>query len=425
MQQLALAGNLQEFSIEEVFCLLEWGQTGTLAIKREQEEIAVQLVDGAIAGAEHFGVPQLAFDEALILAGYFTKEKAQELASAGPPDRRHIRIVLVEQGIIPRHLLEGFHHLQIQNAVCHLFTWEEGTFGFRSERPDLTVDVTSRVSIEEAVVWGKQFRAEWESLSSRIGCIDHLVELTERSGGKDTLFLSTAAKQFLALIDGKSSIRMLSRRLFADDLQAIKAIDELSRAGIARTSNRQATVTIAVSPATASGVQSKEDLTSLLARSERILSAMDSNKSGDRIKSFLKGLQKCVNDLLDYHEDRRRSEKGSGPYVRSVDYLEARLRSALVDLQAHHAALGAVHVANRRIDVNDLIDTYDLILGDTRHAFYMEAIKGLSALMGKVFDWVIGDEIDSPAVAAEFQAKWLTFFHEIETDGAELAMVRG
>lgn len=235
--------------------------------------------------------------------------------------------------------------------------------------------------------------------------------------------LSQVANQALGFVDGGSSTRVIAQCLFVDDLEALKAIDELLHLGLVRVVPLPDSAGPAARGPSESG-SGTDDLIRLLAKSQ-VIPAAKSHKPGDRIKTLLKVLQDCVNDLLTYQDSQFSIGSGADPDTLAGEYLEQRFSEILAKLQAQYPSLEALQLANRRVDTSDLVETYNLILGDTRQAFYMEAVRGLSALVKAVFDWVVGDDLDNPTVASESQAAWRAFFREIENKVAELTDAEG
>ncbi|MBI3978460.1 MAG: DUF4388 domain-containing protein [Chloroflexi bacterium] len=98
----------------------------------------------------------------------------------------------------------------------------------------------------------------------------------------------------------------------------------------------------------------------------------------------------------------------------SSRHLELGLTEAHRSLQRRFPALAAVGVTDGRLDMDDLLPTYDLLSGPARAAFYAEVVAGLIALAGVALDNLVKCEMHGRPPAPHVLAGWRTFMAEIE-----------
>lgn len=189
---MALSGNLQDFSIPDVFRLISLsGKTGVLHLFSERGEGSVWFREGQVFFAQSDRRRGL-LGERLVTADRITQEQlaaAVQVREGEPEDGRRIGQILVDQGAITLEVLVDFVQEQIQDTVFDLFLWDEGSFTFEAlDAAPEDQDIGLAVSIENIVMEGARRLAEWKNMRTaeaaagvvfRVGTVsgEHVVDI--------------------------------------------------------------------------------------------------------------------------------------------------------------------------------------------------------------------------------------------------------
>src|SRR5665648_815845 len=156
-QTMALRGNLSDFSLPDVFQLVQLSRkTGVLRIRKDCGEGSVWFREGDVFFAQSNWHREL-LGHRLVAAGRITTAalaKALEIRRSEPAGGRRLGAILVDEGYIGQNVLEAFVQEQIQDTIFDLMRWDNGAFEFEVLPEALDEDIGLTVSIENIVMEG-------------------------------------------------------------------------------------------------------------------------------------------------------------------------------------------------------------------------------------------------------------------------------
>jgi tetratricopeptide (TPR) repeat protein len=230
---MAIQGALSDVSLADIAQLLGMGgKTGCLALNHKENEGAVYFESGRVVYASIQNRPDRLGD--LLVTHEIINRKQLNVAMAYQSANAGQRLgeVLVDLGSITQEQLEKYIAVQIEEAVYHLFQWNEGTFKFE---PDVVPGELFRVSvsIDALLMEGARRVDEWSVVEKKITSMD-LVFALERDPLEDKgLDLTEDQKRIIPLIDGERSVMNLVEASGLGEFDAGKALYGLLQAGFA------------------------------------------------------------------------------------------------------------------------------------------------------------------------------------------------
>jgi hypothetical protein len=126
-----LEGNLNRFSVAEVFQLLSFSRkTGTLGLQRQEEVAMVYFREGNVIYA-YTPQQKIPLGELLVQQGVLTQQHlSAALAKKENALNRRIGEVFVEMGAVSRSQMEEAVRRQVEDLIYRLLHWEAGNFKF-------------------------------------------------------------------------------------------------------------------------------------------------------------------------------------------------------------------------------------------------------------------------------------------------------
>lgn len=173
---MALEGNLKDFSLADMFRLLQTGsKSGTLHIERDGAEGLVCFQEGKVVHATASG-DLGPVGKRLTRAGIISDKQlrqAQGLMKIQKKDKAKRRLgqILVDEGYLESSVLETFVAEQASDALFDLLRWEEGELRFEPDETcadDIGIHVTVDTVLESA---GKRLEM-WNRIREKIPSLD-------------------------------------------------------------------------------------------------------------------------------------------------------------------------------------------------------------------------------------------------------------
>lgn len=233
---MALRGNLKDFSLPDVFQLVQLsGKTGVLRIAGEDGAGSIWFREGEVFFAQsNWRKDRLG--ERLVAAQRITPaalERALELHAAEGSSGRRLGEILVGQGYITQQVLETFVAEQIQDTIFDLMRWDDGNFDFEV-LPDLAhEDIGFSVSVENIVMEGSRRLEEWQRIKKKVPSTDMVFKMATAPGeGTFEISLKPAEWTLLLLVDGTRSVRELATETRSTDFDVARVIYGLYSAGL-------------------------------------------------------------------------------------------------------------------------------------------------------------------------------------------------
>ena len=170
---MALEGNLADFSLRDMFRLLEAGsKTGMLHVESPSGRGAVCFTDGRICHAS-VGLEQTPVVKRLASEGVVSEKQlrqARGLVKIQKRDKapRRLGRVLVDEGYIEEAKLEDFVLGEVALALFDLLRWEEGELRFVSDESCGDADLGISVDVEDALTATEERLAVWKEIAETI-----------------------------------------------------------------------------------------------------------------------------------------------------------------------------------------------------------------------------------------------------------------
>lgn len=233
---MALRGNLKDFSLPDVFQLVQLSKkTGILRIQRTDAEGSIWFRDGEVFFAQSDWNRE-PLGQRLVNAGRITPSalaKAMEIRAAEPRGGRRLGQILVEEGYITQPVLEAFVQEQIQDTIFDLMRWDEGEFNFEILPEVVEEDIGLAVSIENIVMEGSRRIEEWNRIKKKVPSMDMVFKMATAPGeGTFEISLKPTEWNLLLLTDGTRTVAELARELGKTDFEVARIIYGLFSAGL-------------------------------------------------------------------------------------------------------------------------------------------------------------------------------------------------
>jgi hypothetical protein len=238
---MAIEGNLAHVGLADICQLLAMGRkTGCLTISNRPNYGYVFFENGRVIYASVLNRPDRLGD-LLLGNGVITNE---QLASAVVEQERsggRLGQILVEKGSLSQEDLERYITIQIEEAVYHLFTWDEGTFRFEpDQRPEEGVLLIS-VNAEGLLLEGARRVDEWGLIEKKVPSFDLIFSIEHMPEEDDAdIELTGPQKRLLSLLDGERTVDDLVTESGLVEFDTAKALFGLIQAGfITKTGQRR------------------------------------------------------------------------------------------------------------------------------------------------------------------------------------------
>lgn len=212
---MALEGNLKDFSLSDMFRLLQTGsKTGVLNVTNGETGGVVAFRDGLIYYAGIGGSREPA-SKVLARAGIVSEKQlrqAQGLMKIQKKDkaRRRLGQILVDEGYLEADVLDSFVRDQVAGALFDLLRWEEGELRFDAEQVLDDVDLGIAAPVESVLSdAGKRLEA-WNRIKEKIPSLDTRFAMASGPGAASTeIHIKPREWRLLCHLHGSRSVREL------------------------------------------------------------------------------------------------------------------------------------------------------------------------------------------------------------------------
>ena len=228
-----LAGNLTDFSLEDIFQLFALTKkSGALRLETDTGEGRVHFVGGEVYFAV-VDVRRLALGARLVGAGHLSEETLRRLGS----ERREcgaVEIVgaLLGSDEVEPAAMQEYLRDQIVDSVSTLMRLEEARFTF--DNTLVHEEWTGpRLTTGELLEEGRRRLREWQVVTTHVPALDvPLVLVPSLPGEHKEVTLSRAQWQVLSLVDGRRSVIDLVDLTGTGEFATGKLVAELVAAGL-------------------------------------------------------------------------------------------------------------------------------------------------------------------------------------------------
>lgn len=212
---MALEGNLKDFSLGDMFRLLQTGsKTGLLHVDRDDAKGLVCFRDGHVYFASSGGAAE-PVGKRLTKAGIISEKQlrqAQGLMKIQKRDKADRRLgqILIDEGYLEASVLEGFVREQVADALFDLLRWEEGELRFEPDECASDADIGIAVPVEGVLSDANKRLEMWNRIRDKIPSLDTRFAMSGQPGSKSTeIHLKPREWMLLCFLHGGRSVREL------------------------------------------------------------------------------------------------------------------------------------------------------------------------------------------------------------------------
>lgn len=235
---MALEGNLKDFSLADMFRLLQTGsKTGTLHIERDSAEGLVCFREGAIVFATAAGAVQPA-GKRLAQAGVISDKQlrqAQGLMKIQKKDKagRRLGQVLVDEGYLESAVLEAFVAEQVSDALFDLMRWEEGELRFEPDEGCGDADMGIAVAVDTVLADAGRRLEQWNRIREKIPSMDTRFTMAASPGTRSAeIHLKPKEWMMLCYLHGSRSVAELVELTGYNDFETARILYSMYAGGL-------------------------------------------------------------------------------------------------------------------------------------------------------------------------------------------------
>jgi len=235
---VALEGNLRDFSLNDMFRLLESGKkTGILHMERPGEVGTVCFREGRVVfassaeGREPMG-------RRLVRAGLISEKQLrqalglQKIQKKEKADRR-LGQILVDEGYLDAGLLDTFVAEQLGEALFDLYRWEEGELRFEPEEACGPEDIGITIPVDTVLADVQKRLEQWERIREKIPSADARFAISGAPGEKSVeIHLKPREWMLLCYLHGGRSVKELAEVTGYTDFETAKVLYGMYAAGL-------------------------------------------------------------------------------------------------------------------------------------------------------------------------------------------------
>jgi tetratricopeptide (TPR) repeat protein len=246
---MAIRGSLKEASLPDVLQLLAMGKkTGCLSVTYKNSFGYIYFDKGRICYASIVNRRDRLGDM-LVKTGAITQAQIED-ALVAQDRRRDKRMgeLLVETGSLTTRQLHDAIHVQIQEAVYFLFTWNHGTFNFEPDvAPDAQDHIVS-INPESLLLEGARRVDEWSLVEKKIPTFDIVFETDRVKALSSDLTLTTEQRSVLELVDGARDVQQIIDASGLVEFEVGKALYGLLTTGFIHRIGKSASAAVVAMP---------------------------------------------------------------------------------------------------------------------------------------------------------------------------------
>jgi len=232
---LALQGNIERFTLPEIFQLLAMGRkSGTLGIQREDSIVMVYFKEGSIVYGygprQTYHLGQLLKDRGVLTA----EQLEQAIRVQSHDDNTHrLGAILISRGFIDRADLESAVRQQVEELLYSLLSWENGSFKFYENQYPTDEEITVQISVENVILEGLRRLDELNMSREALGDVSSVYALatTETQRLRD-VSLRGAEWNVMTLVNGFRSVSEIVAASPMGHNDTLRVLAQLKLAGM-------------------------------------------------------------------------------------------------------------------------------------------------------------------------------------------------
>jgi len=241
---MAIEGALQDVSLADICQLLGMGmKTGCLSMTDRSNFGYIYFEKGRIIYSSVLNRRDR-LGELLVRNHVITRKDLSEAVEVqGQTKGKRLGEVLVAKGTISQDELRKYIQLQIEEAVYHLFTWQQGSFHFDPDQmPDEEGIYLVSIPAEALLMEGARRVDEWSQIEKKIPSLDVVLQLDKNpdQSSKD-VELTREQKRILPYIDGVRTVTDIMNEAGLVEFDTGKALYGLIQAGFVSRAGERST----------------------------------------------------------------------------------------------------------------------------------------------------------------------------------------
>jgi len=233
---MAIEGSLADVGLADICQLLALGRkTGCLTLTDRSNFGYIYFDAGRVVYASVLNRPDRLGD-ILVKNGVIQPEEfTRAMDIQGKEGDRRLGEILVAMEALTEEDLQKWVSLQVEEAVYHLFSWDQGTFHFKpGELPDEGEVLLVSLSADSLLLEGARRVDEWSVIEKEIHSLEILFKVIRDPGGEEDVELTSNQKKLLPLLDGSRTVRDVVEESGLVEFEVGKAIYELVQAGFVK-----------------------------------------------------------------------------------------------------------------------------------------------------------------------------------------------
>lgn len=230
---MAIEGALQDVSLADICQLLAMGRkTGCLSITDRSNFGYVYFDSGRVIHASVLNRPDRLGE--LLVRNHVISRSDLSTAMEAQAHERGARLgeILVGNKALTEENLHKYISIQIEEAVYHLFTWNQGSFHFdKDQRPDEDGVFLVDIPAESLLLEGARRVDEWSLIEKKIPSMDAIFDIIKNPEDAEDVELTRNQRRILPFIDGNRSVAQLVGEAGLVEFDVGKALYGLIQAG--------------------------------------------------------------------------------------------------------------------------------------------------------------------------------------------------
>ena len=241
---MAIEGALQDVSLADICQLLGMGmKTGCLSVTDRSNFGYIYFKKGRVIHASLLNRPDR-LGELLVRNHIITrKDLSAAMERQALEKGRRLGEILVDQGSMSEEKLHTYIQMQIEEAVYHLFTWNQGSFYFDTDQaPDEEGMFLVDVPPEALLMEGARRVDEWSQVEKKIPSFDVVFQLDKHPDeAEEDVELTRDQKKILPFVDGVRTVDDIMNEAGLVEFETGKALYGLIQAGFVSRAGERST----------------------------------------------------------------------------------------------------------------------------------------------------------------------------------------
>ncbi|MEA1980166.1 MAG: DUF4388 domain-containing protein [candidate division Zixibacteria bacterium] len=235
MMELDLQGNVEQFTLPEIFQLIASSRkSGTLGIQKDESIVMIYFKDGDITYGygprQTFHIGSLLREKEII-----TSEQLAEAIKnqAEAENSKRLGEILINNKTIDRSDLENVIRNQIEELLYSLLSWSSGTFKFYENQFPTEEEITVNISVENVILEGLRRADEQNMVKETLPNTKMVYTITASQAGRHRdVNMKADEWNIMALVNGHRTLEEICKLSHLDHNKTLVKLAQLKLAGI-------------------------------------------------------------------------------------------------------------------------------------------------------------------------------------------------